>query len=172
MGLDALLENQLGHWPKFQQLHIRSISTQRGWSWPYFSSMGSGFWDTGRFSKLPYLAMKLAIGQSSKRWPYTVSTGSKLSLFLLYGHQFLGYGPILKIAIFGHETCSLAKVPEVSHIHFLPQGEGRNWAYFLSMDSGFRYTGDFSKLPYLGMTLGQNMHIKFQIPPGGGGKLN
>ncbi len=27
MGLDALLENQLGHLPKFQKLHIFSIST-------------------------------------------------------------------------------------------------------------------------------------------------
>ncbi len=29
MGLDALLENQLGHLPKFQKLHIYSISTPR-----------------------------------------------------------------------------------------------------------------------------------------------
>ncbi len=27
MGLDALLQNQLGHLPKFQKLHIYSIST-------------------------------------------------------------------------------------------------------------------------------------------------
>ncbi len=27
MGLDALLENQLGHLTKFQKLHIYSIST-------------------------------------------------------------------------------------------------------------------------------------------------
>ncbi len=27
MGLDDLLENQLGHFPKFQKLHIYSIST-------------------------------------------------------------------------------------------------------------------------------------------------
>ncbi len=27
MGLDALLENQLGHLPKFQKLHIYSFST-------------------------------------------------------------------------------------------------------------------------------------------------
>ena len=32
------------------------------------------------------------------------SRGSKLSLFSLYGQQFPRYGPIFKIAIFGHET--------------------------------------------------------------------
>ncbi len=30
MGLDALLENQLGHLPKFQKLHIYSLSTLVG----------------------------------------------------------------------------------------------------------------------------------------------
>ncbi len=30
MGLDALLENQLGHWPKFQKLHIYPLSTPGG----------------------------------------------------------------------------------------------------------------------------------------------
>ncbi len=30
MGLDALLENQLGHLPKFQKLHIYPLSTPRG----------------------------------------------------------------------------------------------------------------------------------------------
>ncbi len=32
--------------------------------------------------------------------------------------------------------------------------KGRNWAYFRSMDSGFRDMGQFSKLPFLGMKLG------------------
>ncbi len=30
--------------------------------------------------------------------------GSKMSLFSLYGERFPRYGPIFKIAIFGHET--------------------------------------------------------------------
>ncbi len=37
-------------------------------------------------------------------------TGSKLSLFLLYGQRFQRYGLIFKIAIFGHETWPLAKL--------------------------------------------------------------
>ncbi len=30
MGLDDLLETQLGHWPKCQKLHIYSLSTPGG----------------------------------------------------------------------------------------------------------------------------------------------
>ncbi len=44
----------------------------------------------------------------------------KLTLFLLYGQRFPRYGPIFKIAIFGHETWPLAKVPEVAHNSILP----------------------------------------------------
>ena len=43
--------------------------------------------------------------------------GSKLRLFLLYGQRFPRLGPIFKIAIFGHETWSLTKDPEVAHWH-------------------------------------------------------
>ncbi len=60
MGLDALLETQLGHLPKF---HIYSLSTSGGQNWAYFCSTGRGFRITGRFSKLPYLGMKLG------HWP-------------------------------------------------------------------------------------------------------
>ena len=42
--------------------------------------------------------------------------GAKLSLFSLHGQRFPRYGPIFKIAIFGHETWPLAKVPHVAHI--------------------------------------------------------
>ncbi len=48
--------------------------------------------------------------------------GSKLSLFLLYRHRFPRYRPIFKIAIFGHVTWQVAKVPEVAHTLFLHQG--------------------------------------------------
>ena len=60
----------------------------------------SGFRDTGRFSKLPYLGMKL------DHWPkcqklhiYLLSTpkGAKLSLFSIYGQLFSRYRPIEKL---------------------------------------------------------------------------
>ena len=34
-------------------------STPEGWNWAYICSTDSSFWDTGRFSKLPYLDIKL-----------------------------------------------------------------------------------------------------------------
>ncbi len=45
------------------------------------------------------------------------------------------------------------KFPEVAHTLLSTPG-GQNWACFRSTGSGFRDTGRFSKLPYLGMTLG------------------
>ena len=60
MGLDALLENQYGHWSKFR-------------SFTYTS-----------FYPVP--------------------------------ERFPRYEPIFKVAIFGHETWPMAKVPEVAHI--------------------------------------------------------
>ncbi len=33
MGLDVLLENQLGQWPKLQKFHIHSLSTGVGVGW-------------------------------------------------------------------------------------------------------------------------------------------
>ena len=54
---------KLGHWLKFQKLHIYSLSTPGGRNWAYFCSTGSGFRDTGWFSKLPYFGMKLG------HWP-------------------------------------------------------------------------------------------------------
>ena len=56
MGLDTLLDNQLGHLPKF---HIHSLSTTGVEIELIFTLVSSGFWDTGRFSKVPYLGMKL-----------------------------------------------------------------------------------------------------------------
>ena len=49
--------------------------------------------------------------------------GVKLSSILLYGQRFLRYGPIFKIAIFGHETWQVANIPEVAHKpSFYPKG--------------------------------------------------
>ena len=48
---------------------------QRGRNWAYFRSTGSGFWDIGRFSKLPYLGMKLGHWQKfQKLRTYSLST--------------------------------------------------------------------------------------------------
>ncbi len=49
---------KLGHWPKYQRLHIYFFPCQ-GVEIELFSLYGYGFWDTCQFSKLPYLGMKL-----------------------------------------------------------------------------------------------------------------
>ena len=57
---------------------------------------------------------------------------------MLYGQRFLRYGAIFKIAIFGHETWPLIKVPEVAHIpSFYPrqEGGGREIELILAGDS-------------------------------------
>ena len=54
-------------------------------------------------------------------WPK--GGGGKLSLFSLYRLRVLRYWPIFKHAIFGHESCPWAKVPEVAHfLPFYPRG--------------------------------------------------
>ncbi len=48
-------------------------------------------------------------------YPLFYHRGSKLSLFSLYGQPFSRYASTFKIAIFGHETWNLQKVPEVAY---------------------------------------------------------
>ncbi len=79
----------------------------------------------GPWALTPFLRTNLAICQSSRSCTYTpfLLQGSKLSLLSLYEQQFPRYVPIFKIAIFGHKTWSLTKVPEVANLcSFLPIG--------------------------------------------------
>ncbi len=163
----------------------------------------------GPWALILCLRPTLAICQSSTHTSF-LPRGVKIEL--IFASRFPKYRPIFKIAIFGHETWPLAKVPEdCTYTLFLPQGveielvlaawaavseiqaisqnchiwtwnlesgqsarsctctlfstpRGWNEAYFCSMDSGFRDTGNFSKLSYLGMKLGkwpkfQKLHI-------------
>ncbi len=105
MGLDALLQNQLGHLPKFTYIPFPG-----GQNWAYFCSTGSGFRD---FQNCHIWGWNLAIGQSAKSCTYTLflPQGVEIDLFFLYGQRFPRYWPIFKIPIFGHETWPLAKVP-------------------------------------------------------------
>ncbi len=80
----------------------------------FFTSTGSHFQDTGRFSKLRYLGIKLGHWENSRKLQHTLSfylQGLKLSLFSLYGQRFLKYWQFFEIAIFGQEAFPLAKVP-------------------------------------------------------------
>ncbi len=142
---------KLCHWPKYQKLHIYSFSTPGGLA--YFRSMGSGFRDTGRFSNLPYLGMKLGHWPKCQMlhiYPLFTLGGWNWAYFHSTGSGFRDMGSLFKIAIFGHETWPVAKVPDVAYIPSLfPKGSKLSlfslyWQRFL------RYR-PFSKLPYLGM---------------------
>ncbi len=90
--------------------------------------------------------------------------GSKMRLFLLYGNPIPRYRQTFKVPICGHETWQMAKVPHI--ISFYPKGSK------LSLFLLFRDTGQFSKLPYLGMKLGKwpkflKLHIYPLSTPGG-----
>ncbi len=77
------------------------------------------------FQNCQIWASNLVVGQSSISCTYTffLPLGSQWRLFSLYGQRFLRYRRSFKIAIFGHETWSLAKVPEVAHmLSFSPKG--------------------------------------------------
>ncbi len=111
--------------------------------------------------KLVYL-----VGIKLGHWPqcqklhiYPISTprGQNWAYFCFTGS---GFRDMLwfQIAILGHEICMAIGQSSRSCTCtlFLSRGEGggRNLAYFRSTDSSFRDTGQFSKLPYLGMKLG------------------
>ncbi len=161
MGLYSLLKNQLGHGPKFQKLHMHSLSnTRQNWAifalwaavseimtdlqnchiWPWNLAIGQKFQKWHMYS--------LFFNPGGRNWTHSRSTGS----------GFLAW-------IFGHEFQKL-------HICSLSTPRGRNWAYFCSTGRGFRDTGQFLILPYLGMKLGkwpkfQKLHIYPLSTPGG-----
>ncbi len=195
---------KLGHWPKFQRLHIYSLylrgsklslfllygqwfpryghtfkicifghetwqvarvtevaqyplSTPWGQNWAYFRSMGSGFWDMGRFSKLPYSGMKLGHCPKFQKFHiYSLSTqgGRNWAYFHSTGSAFWDTGQLSKLPYLGMKLGSSKPKFQKLYIYSLSTPWGQNWAYFRSMGSGFRDTGRFSKLPYLGMKLG------------------
>ncbi len=126
---------KLGTLAKVPRLHIHPLSTQ--------------FWlEIELIFALLSAVSKIMVPKVGHILCFYLSR-SKLSLFLLYGQRFPRYWPFsLKIAIFGHETWPLAKIPRL-HIHPLSTQLVWNWAYFRSMVSGFQDNGRFSKLPYI-----------------------
>ena len=137
---------KLGDWQKSQKLNIHSFyprwsklslfSLYMQWSkLSLFSLYGQWFQRYLPFFKIAlfgYETWPMAKGPELAH-THSFYPRPKLSLFLFYGHWFLRYRwpipradfqirfrwPIFKI--FGHETCPLAKVPEVAHtLSFYP----------------------------------------------------
>ena len=122
MGLDTLLENQLGHWPKKSSrsciyivsfylrgsnLTLSLLYGQRRLKYSLIFKIPVAIFDneTWPLAKVPEVAHIMSC----------YARGSKLSFFLLHGQRFPRYEPVFKVAIFGHETSPFAKVPEVAH---------------------------------------------------------
>ena len=125
------------------------LSTPGGRNWAYFGFTGSGFWDTGRFSKFPYLGMKPDHWPKCRKlhiYPLSTPRGRNWAYFRSTGSGFRDMSRFFKIAIFGHETWPSAKVPTVAHIlSFYPRWS--KLSYFRSMGRGFRDTGRFFNFP-------------------------
>ena len=106
------------------KLHILVHSFYpRGWNWAFFP-LRAAIPKYRPIFKWDIWAWNLAIRKSSRSCTCTLSTqGVEFELISLYGQWFQRYWPIIKIALFGHESWPLAKVPEVTHtLSFYPQG--------------------------------------------------
>ncbi len=122
MGLDALLENQLGHLPKS---HICSLSIPGVEIELIFTLRAavSEIWANFTIEIFRHETWPLTKVPEVAHIPSFYPIALKLSLFSLHRQWFPRYRPIFKIAIFGHETWQLATVPEVAHIpSFYPRG--------------------------------------------------
>ena len=102
---------KLGKWPKFQKLHIYSLSTVEGQNWAYFCSTGSGFRDTANYLNCHIWAWSCV---------YTLFLPQGVeSEFILSRQRFPRYVPSFKIAIFAwawNLAIKVTKVPEFAHI--------------------------------------------------------
>ncbi len=139
-----------------------------GRNWPYFCSTGSGFWDMGRFSKCHIWAWNLAIAQSARSCTCTLflPQGVEIELVLaLWAAVSEIQANFQNCHIWAWNLAIDQSARSCTYTLFLPQGR-RNWAYFHSTVSGFRDVGQFWKLPYLVMNLGQEVaHILPKQPP-------
>ncbi len=147
---------------------IYTLSTPRGQFWTYFRSTGSSFWDTGRFSKLPYLGMRLGHWPKSQKlhiYPRSTPRGRNWAYFCSTGRGLRDKGRFSTLPYLGMKFGHWPKCQKL-HIYTLFTPGGRNAAYFRSRGSGFRDMGRFSKLPYLGMKIGHwSKCHKFHIYP-------
>ena len=110
---------KLGHWPKKNARSCTyTVFLRQGIKIELiFTLQAASSEIRANFQNCYIRAWNLAFGQSPEvAHIYALRfypRGSNLSLFFLCGKWFPRYEPIFKIAIFGHETWSSAKVPEV-----------------------------------------------------------
>ena len=121
MGLDALLENQLGYWPQFQKF------PPNGSKLTLFRSTGSRLWDMSRFQNC-HIGMKLG------HWPkfqklhiYSLSTpwGQNWAYFCSTGSSFTDMDRFSKLPYLGMKLGHFPKCQKL-HIYSLCTPGGRN----------------------------------------------
>ncbi len=119
----------------FAKLHRYSLSTTGAWNGAYFCSMGSGFQDTGQFSKNCHI------------WEWNLATGkNSRSRSSFWDKSRFSKLPYL---VFGHETCPLPKVPGVVDTFcFYPTGQ--NLGLFLLYRQWFQWYRPIFKIPIFG----------------------
>ncbi len=116
--------------------------------------MGSGFRDKSWFSKLPYLGMKPGIWKKSAKscaWTLFLPQVAKIEVVFALGAAVSEIRPNFENCHIWTWKLEFEKKCQKLHMDLLSTPGGRNWAYFHFMGSGFRDTGRFWKLPYLGM---------------------
>ncbi len=115
-----------------------------------------------RFTLWTPISSCRVFGDKCTKWPqndlkhYKIKGTSIKLEFIKMAHK-RPIKMILKIAIFGHETWPLAKVPEVAHI--LSYTRGSKLSLFSLYGQRFPRCGQFSKLWYLG--IGQSFFFYF-----------
>ena len=183
MGLDALLENELGHiLATLQKLYIHSLSIPggRNWAYRYFRSMGSACsQNTGWFSKFLYWSylgyspkfQKLHIQITITFYPRV----SKSSLFFALRAAVSGMQADFQNCHIWAWNLAIGQSSRscIYHLYRLSfYTRDWNWAYFTLWTAVSEIRAEFSKLPYLGMNLGkwakyQKLHIYFLSTSGG-----
>ncbi len=152
------LENQLGHLPKFQKLHIYSISPSGVENELIFTLWAAVSEIRADFQNCHIWAWNLVIGQYARSRTYTLSTpgGQHWAYFCSMCSGFRDTGWFQNCHIWVWNLTIGQSARSCTYTLFLPQGvEIELVLPGSSTGSGFRETGRFSKLPYLGMKLGK-----------------
>ncbi len=121
----AIFEHEAWNLKKVPEIAYGPSLPSWGWNSAYFRSMGSGFRDTVRFSKLPYLGMESGMWKSARSCLWAVFLPQEVEIEVIFSLR-VAVSEIwadFKTAIFGHETWNLKKVPEVVYVpSFYPRG--------------------------------------------------
>ncbi len=140
---------ELGNWPKFQKLHLYSLSTPGGRNWASFPSTGSGFQDRADFQSCHIWAWNYRSPTKDPEAAYTsilfLAQGVENELiFFSMGSGFQDTGRLSKLPYWAWN-----KVPVVAHIvpklpppPFFPNGPHENMFGIFEINEVMRWCWD------------------------------